>query len=332
MILAARPEREIADADFPCDLRLRRIVEGRPVDRVGHGERGVAGHEDGVGLVAVVGGHALGADLVRVDRVPPVLDDLAHARLGHPGLPAVLGQGGVVAVVDGQQHVALVGPHRPEPREPRVVHGHGADVAELDLLGVLEPFAHGDELLVRLRQLALAQQIGAVEEDAEGVAEGHHRRLALVVVEDDGVQAPFVGELETGDVVHGLQQLLPELAPVVVVPDDVVLVGVRGQRRRHLLDVDAVRVRDLDDLHTVLRPPLLHHRDRRVLDRVRLVADPDLLGRLRHGRARAQQHDGRGCQDELQWCRHARPPGARSQRTLRSGVPGSRISARTGSG
>jgi len=232
----------------------------------------------------------------------------------------------------GQQHVALVRPHRPEPREPGVVHGHGADVAELHLLGLLQLFAHTHELGVGLRHLALLHEVGAVEERTEGVAERDDRRLALVVVEDDGVHPPLVGQLQAGDVVHRLQQLLPQLAPVVVVPDHVVLVGVRGQRRRHLLDVDAVRVRDLDDLHAVLRPPLFHHRDRRVLDRVRLVADPDLLRRLRHGRARAQQHDRRAGQDQLQWCRHARPPGARSRRTLRSGVPGSRISARTGSG
>src|SRR2546430_9028444 len=41
-------------------------------------------------------------------------------------------------------------PHRPEPAEPRVVHGHAADIAELHLAIGLQLLAHGDRKSTRL--------------------------------------------------------------------------------------------------------------------------------------------------------------------------------------
>ena len=168
-----------------------------------------------------------------------------------------------------------------------MVHRHAADIAELDLAVGLQLLADGDELGKRLRHFFRLDQIRAVEEHAEGLAHRHDGVLPLGVGEHHRRHAPFVGIFVGLDVVGRLQQMRPGLPPVVIVPDHVVLVRIRGQRRRHLLDIDAVGIRHLDDLDAVLGAPGLEHRDRGVLDRARLVADPQFLHLLCSGTAGA---------------------------------------------
>src|SRR5271166_1022733 len=75
-------------------------------------------------------------------------------------------------------------------------------------------------------------------------------------------------------------------------PDDVVLVRARSQRRGHLLDIDPVGVRNLDDLDAVLGAPRLHHRNRGILDRIGLIPDTQLLDLLAPGEARQPHTSG----------------------------------------
>ena len=213
-----------------------------------------------------------------------------------PGFPAGRGELRIVALIGRQQHVAIVAPHRPEPAEPAVVHRHAADIAELDLAVRLQLLARGDEFCQRLRHFLRLHEVGAVEEHAEGLSHRHDRVLALRVGEHHRRHAPFVGKFVGRDVVRRLQQMRPGLPPIVIVPDHVVLIRVRGQRCRHLLDIDAVGIRHLDDLDAVLGAPGLEHRDRSVLDRARLVADPQLLHLC--GGTAGRSHQGRGRRHE----------------------------------
>ena len=87
-LLGARAHRKRRHADLAGDFRALWVVELAEMRGIDEREGGVAGHEDRVRLVAAVGRHAGRADLVRVDRVPPVLDDLAMAGLGHRRLEA----------------------------------------------------------------------------------------------------------------------------------------------------------------------------------------------------------------------------------------------------
>ena len=259
--------------------------------RVDQREGRVAGHEDGVGLVTAVGGHGLGADLVGVHGVPPVLDDLLMARLGDRRRPAVRLEHGVAALVDRQEDVAVVGPGRPPEAEPAVVHRHAADVAPLDLALGLEPLADLDQLVERLRHLVLRDQILAVEEHAHGVDHGNGGELAVVV--DEGVERLDGDLVHAGHVVERLDPLLPLLAPVVVVPDDVELGAARGQRGGDLLVEDLVGHGNLDQLDPVRLGPFIHDGDVSLVDVVLHVADLEFLG----GRQRARAPDHESGQD-----------------------------------
>src|SRR5207253_6568992 len=75
--------RERRHADLADDLGALGIIELAEMGRVDEGESGLASHEDGVGLVAPVGGHAGRTDLVGVDGIPPELNDLPMAGLGY---------------------------------------------------------------------------------------------------------------------------------------------------------------------------------------------------------------------------------------------------------
>ena len=293
--LGARPDRERRHADLADDLGALGIAELAEVGGVDQRERGVAGHEDGVGLVAAVGRHAGRADLVRVDRVPPELDDLAMAGLGDGRLEL----GGlellVVALEQGFEDVAVVGPHGPPEAEPGVVHRHAADITPLDLAFLLQALADRDELVEGLGHLLRLHQVAAVEERADGVRHGHGGELLVVVPE--GEQRPLVGVLDAFDVVGRLEPLLPQLAPVVVVPDHVELVGARGQRGRDLLHEHAVGHGDARQLDVVGLGPLLHDVEGGVLDRVLHVPDLDLalLGERGGGSAGRDADGERDC-------------------------------------
>jgi hypothetical protein len=293
-LLAPRPNRELGHADVAGDARPVGVVELAPMGGIDQREGRIARHEDGVRLLAAVGGHAGRADLVLVDGVPPVLDDLLVAGVRDRGLPVVVRQDLVVALVDRLEDVALVGPHRPPEAEPGGVHLHGADVAPFDLAFLLEALRDLDQLLEGGRHLVLGDQIGAIEEGADRVRHRHHGHLAVVV--DEGVQRVLVDLVHPGHVVGRLDPLLPQLAPVVIVPDDVELVGARGEGGRHLLLKDAVGHGDLGELDVVRLGPFLHHGDVGFLDRLLHVADLELGLRRRRRRPahveKGQRHAG----------------------------------------
>src|SRR5262249_60175284 len=105
--LRARAHRERRHADLADDLGALGIVELAEMGRVDERESGLARHEDRVGLVASIRRHAGRTDFVGIDRVPPELDDLPMARLGHRRLE-LRGRGlAVVALERGLWECAI---------------------------------------------------------------------------------------------------------------------------------------------------------------------------------------------------------------------------------
>ena len=296
--LGAWPHGERCDADLAGDLGLLGIVELAVERGVGHRDRGIAGHEDRVGVVARVAGLAGRRDLVRLDVVPPELDGLHGLGRIDSGLPAGLGQLLVASLVQRHHEVAAVGPDRPEEREPSVRVFHATGEAPLDLAVLLQALRRLDEVVPGLRELALLEQIGPVEEGADRLHEGDAGVLAFPH-EGRLVEEP-VHLLDGGDVVHRLQVAAPELAPVVVVPDDIVLAAARGQVGRHFLDVDFIRSRHEGERDLVLGRPHLHPLDGVLVDRVWHVADLQLhrLGATDGGSADAQGERAAGHLEE----------------------------------
>src|SRR5207245_9020609 len=134
--------RERRQADLADDLGALGIIERAEMGRVDEGESGLARHEDGVGLIAPICGHAGRTDFVGVDRVPPELDDLPMAGLGHRRLELGGRELIVVALEQRPEDVAIVGPHGPPQAAPGVVHAHAADKAPFDLACLLQPLAN----------------------------------------------------------------------------------------------------------------------------------------------------------------------------------------------
>jgi hypothetical protein len=155
--------------------------------------------------------------------VPPVFDDLAMAGLGHRRLEAPRLELLVVALEQRLQDVAVVGPHRPPQAEPRIVHGHAADIAPLGLALLLQALADGNQIGEGLRNLLRLHDIAAIEERADGVGHRDDRELLVVVPERE--QRPLVSVFDAFHVVGRVQPFLPQLAPVVIVPDHVKLIG-----------------------------------------------------------------------------------------------------------
>src|SRR5260370_30876540 len=116
--------------------------------------------EDGVGLIAAVGRHRLGGDLVLVQGVPPIFDDLLMAGLIDDRRPVICRPFLDRARVDRLEYVALIVPHRPPQAEPSGVHRHSADVAPFYLAGLLPFFADLNQLMHGLRHLILPNQSG----------------------------------------------------------------------------------------------------------------------------------------------------------------------------
>src|SRR5262249_18189518 len=116
-------------AHLTHDLGALRIAELTEVRGIDQREGGIARHENGIGLVAAVGRHARWTDLVRIDRIPPVLDDFTMAGLGDRRLEFRGLELLVVALQQRLEDVALIGPHGPPEAEPGVIHGHATDVA-----------------------------------------------------------------------------------------------------------------------------------------------------------------------------------------------------------
>ncbi|MNV42509.1 hypothetical protein D3C71_1341850 [compost metagenome] len=214
---------------------------------------------------------------MRVDRIPPELGHLAHALIGHGGLPAGLLQCGIGPFVGGGEHVAVIGPHRPEPGVPGIIHRHAADKAVLDLVLRLQALARRDEFVPGLGNFVRLYQIGTVEEHAIRMRHRHKCGSSVGVVEDDAGRGKGVHIFYAFDVIHRLEHMGPQLSPIVVVPDHVELVRTRGQRGSHFLQIDPIGIGDLDDLHTVGLAPFFQQFNRGCLDRVGLEANAELF-------------------------------------------------------
>src|SRR5262249_39768290 len=167
--LGTGPEGKGRHPPLPHDLGALGIAELTKVRGIDQCEGGITRHENGVCLVAAVGGHARWTDLVRVDRIPPVFDDFTMARLGDRRLEFRGLELLVVAFQERLEDVALVGPHGPPEAEPGVVHGHATDVAPLDLAVLLQALADLDQLVEGLWHLLGLYQVATIKEGADRV-------------------------------------------------------------------------------------------------------------------------------------------------------------------
>ena len=195
------------------------------------------------------------------------------------------------ARVDRLEYVALIVPHGPPQAEPGVVHRHAADVAPFHLAGFLQLFAHLHEISQGLRHFVVGDQIGAVEERADRVHHRHDRELVIVVPER---VERLLGEIgDARDVVGRHQILLPQLAPVVVVPDDVALRAVGGQDLGDLRDEDGVGDGRRSEADVEFLGPFVENLDAGLHDRMPAVANVERLRRLRVLRARRNKGEQR---------------------------------------
>jgi hypothetical protein len=103
------------------------------------------------------------------------------------------------------------------------------------------------------------------------------------------VERLFVHVADARHVVGGDEILLPQLAPVVVVPDDVALRAVGGQQLGDLRHEDRVGDDGRIDVDAGLLRPFLDDLDVGLHDRMSAMADGERLRRLRGRGERAQR-------------------------------------------